>query len=107
MIVLFSYPQRRSLGHPEKMKKTNETIANSMDGVFDDIPGHFTGIYRNLYNSVGDSAQLLEIKNEIEDKVDFSNLEMFKELHQRLSKKQLQILETLKVILSLTLIVTV
>ena len=59
----------------KKLKRTKETVANSIDGVFDDIPKHFTGIYKNLYNSAGDTAEVLKIREEIEAKVNFSNLE--------------------------------
>ena len=54
----------------KKLKRTKETVANSIYGVMDDIPKHFAGIYKNLYNSAGDI-----IREEIEAKVNFSNLE--------------------------------
>ena len=33
-----------------------------MDGVKEDIPNHFKGIYENLYNSVDDMEEMIELK---------------------------------------------
>jgi hypothetical protein len=32
----------------KQLKRTKETLANSIDGVFDDIPKHVSGINKNL-----------------------------------------------------------
>ena len=59
----------------KKLKKTDETIANSIDGVYDNIPEHFSSIYSNLYSSVDDHDEVLEIQKDINAKVNFSNLD--------------------------------
>ena len=59
-------------------------IANSIDGV---IPGHFNDIYKNLYNSVGDSAELNEIKDEIERKVNLGSLRDVKKVTPEIIKE--------------------
>ena len=45
-----------------------------MDGVKDDIPGHFKSIYSDLYNSVDDKAELEEFAKTIEDEVNVTHL---------------------------------
>ena len=38
-----------------KIRKSSPTVANVIDGVYDEIPSYFAGIYSNLYNSCNDS----------------------------------------------------
>ena len=71
----------------KKMKKTKETVANSIDGVYENIPEHFNEIYKNLYNSVGDSAELIEIRDEIESKVNLGSLEDVKKVTPEIIKE--------------------
>ena len=46
-----------------------------MDGVKQDIPGHFKNIFGNLYNSAGEKEELLKVLQEVEDKIDVSSLD--------------------------------
>ena len=50
-------------------RKTKQVVANSIDGVVEDIPGHFRNIYSELYNSVDDAENMGEIKDQIEAKI--------------------------------------
>ena len=45
-----------------------------MDNVKTDIPGHFRGIYKNLYNSHDDDAQVAEISSEVNARINISHL---------------------------------
>ena len=38
------------------MRRTKSKCADSIDGVKNDIPGHFKGIYSDLYNCVKDCS---------------------------------------------------
>ena len=58
-----------------KLRKAPETTANCIDGEHNNIPGHFSEIYKKLYNSAGDRNELLDIKDTIENKVNMSNIE--------------------------------
>ena len=46
-----------------------------MDGKTDDIPGHFKDIFSNIYNSADDKDELLDVLNEVENKIDNYNIE--------------------------------
>ena len=50
------------------MRKTKPMIADTIDGVKNDIPNHFRTIYNDLYNSVDDNNEVLKIKLELEEK---------------------------------------
>ena len=52
-----------------------QVIANSIDGVVEDIPGHFRNIHSELYNSVDDAKKMAEIKDKIEFKISDYSLE--------------------------------
>ena len=51
------------------MRKTRQVVANSIDGVVENIPDHFRNIYSGLFNSVEDSENLAVLKNQIESKI--------------------------------------
>ena len=63
--------------------------------------------YKNLYNSVGDGDELLEVQKDIEEKVNFSNLEDVKKVTPEAVKEAASNLKTQKVIQYLILIVIV
>ena len=58
----------------KKLRATKPTIAASMDGVHNDIAGHFKGIYKDLYNSVNDHDEVDKIAEDAEAKVNFLSL---------------------------------
>ena len=49
-------------------------MATSIDGVKDNIPGHFMNIYSKLYNSVDDAENMANLSTEVEAKIGFSSL---------------------------------
>ena len=57
------------------MRKTKTVCADSMDGVKEDIPGHFKKIYRNLYNCVDDAEDVIEISKEVKADISEASLE--------------------------------
>ena len=50
----------------KSLRRTKTVCADSIDGVKEDIPGHFKEIYRNLYNCVDDAEEVMEIRQEVE-----------------------------------------
>ena len=52
-----------------KLRKSTPTIANVIDEVAEDIPQHFAGIYRKLYNSVDDREELSDILQKLNAKI--------------------------------------
>ena len=56
------------------MRKCNQVVATTMDGVTQDIPGHFRNVYENLYNSHEDLAQIADIKAEVNTKINSFHL---------------------------------
>ena len=56
------------------MRKSSQVSATTMDGVRDDIPGHFKGIYSKLYNTHDDQANIAAIGAEIDKKITFNQL---------------------------------
>ena len=59
----------------KKLRKCPPILASSMDGVKEDIPGHFKSIYSDLYNSVDDKADLEEFAKAIENEVNVTHLD--------------------------------
>ena len=58
----------------KKLRKSKPIVATSMDGVKDDIPGHFKNIFKDIYNSANDQAELLEVMKEVEAKINYDSL---------------------------------
>ena len=58
----------------KKLRKSKPIIASSMDGVKEDIPGHFRNIFKDLYNSANDQEALLDVLKDVEDKIDETSL---------------------------------
>ena len=56
------------------MRKHSKVTASCMDGVTEDIPGHFKGIYEKLYNSHDDHANIVEIDAEVNSKINYFHL---------------------------------
>ena len=47
----------------KKLRKSKPVVATSMDGVKSDIPGHFRGIFSEIYNSADDKEDLVQVLN--------------------------------------------
>ena len=59
----------------KKIRQSKPVIATSMDGEKEDIPEHFRKIYSELYNSVNDKEELLNLKDEVEGRINSSHLQ--------------------------------
>ena len=59
----------------KKLRKCKPVVATSMDGVKEDIPGHFKTIFSDLYNSADDNDELLLVLKEVEEKIDESSID--------------------------------
>ena len=57
-----------------KMRKSNNNVANKIDGVSVNIPDHFANIYSNLYNSTNDTDNLKKVKTDIDIGITDSSL---------------------------------
>ena len=53
----------------KSLRNTKKRTAKSIDGVSKNIPNHFRGIYKELYNRVNDEKDVDNIDNEIRDKI--------------------------------------
>ena len=51
------------------MRRTNPICADIIDGVKDDIPGHFKSIYSEQHNCMDDGHEVSKISKEIEEKL--------------------------------------
>ena len=58
----------------KKLRKCKPTIATSMDGKKEDIPGHFKNIFKDIYNSANDQDDLNEVMVEVESKINEASL---------------------------------
>ena len=56
------------------LRKSEQSVATSIDGVNEDIPDHFRNIYSQLYNSVEDAENMALISSEVEVKVNSLSL---------------------------------
>ena len=53
----------------KKLRRSKPTVATSMDGEKNDIPGHFKNIFENVYNSANDKDDLKKVLVEVEAKI--------------------------------------
>ena len=58
----------------KKIRKCEPVTATSMDGQTENIAEHFKTIYENLYNSADDSAELEGIKMQVEERINFAEI---------------------------------
>ena len=56
----------------KQLRKCAPVVANSIDGVSENIPEHFASIYSELYNSADDADQLREVHKKVESLVEAS-----------------------------------
>ena len=57
------------------MRKSKPTVAVSIDGKSEDVPNHFAKIYSDLYNSVDDKDDLVNLKANLEEQIDLKSLD--------------------------------
>ena len=53
----------------KKMRKSKPVVANCIDGESKEIPEHFAGIYKDLFNSVNDQDELFKVKTELQEMI--------------------------------------
>ena len=58
-----------------KMRNLTPTIASTIDGKCEDIPNHFAGIYKDLYNSVNDKDDLLNVHHMLDRIIDSNSVD--------------------------------
>ena len=58
----------------KKIRRHKPTVATSMDNVKENIPHHFKEIYENLYNSVNDKQEMIELKEYVESNINHAQL---------------------------------
>jgi endonuclease/exonuclease/phosphatase family metal-dependent hydrolase len=58
-----------------KMRRCSPSVAKIIDGVADNIPDHFAGIYSKLYNSVNDDEPLMNTFNLVNKKITSLSME--------------------------------
>ena len=59
----------------KKMRKCDQIIASSMDGKTENVSEHFKSIYETLYNSVDDSAELNDIKFQLDGRLNSAHIQ--------------------------------
>ena len=57
------------------MRKVKQKVADTIDGVTQDIPNHFGSIYKELYNCVEDGDEIIKISEEIESLINVESFE--------------------------------
>ena len=51
------------------LRRLAPTVANTIDGKSEDIPGHFADIYESLYHSVDDNQELIGSQHTLNTKI--------------------------------------
>ena len=59
----------------KKIRMVNPTIPSSIDGVKNDIPGHFANAYQKLYNSTDDEKEMSKMYSSISNSIDHTSLD--------------------------------
>ena len=68
------------------LRKSSTCVATSIDGVSQNIPDHFGGIYSQLYNSADDVDKLKEVHARAEAAVNVSNMDFVSRITPELLK---------------------
>ena len=64
----------------KKLRRSEPVVASVIDGQSDDIEGHFSSIYKTLYNSVDDQSQVIDLLNQVHENISESDLEDVKKV---------------------------
>ena len=57
----------------KKLRKSLPVVATSIDGNAENIEDHFAQVYHNLYNSVNDRNEMMNVKKHLEINIDQSS----------------------------------
>ena len=57
------------------MRNYASTIANSINGKCENIPNHFAGIYKDLYDSANDINNLLDVQHALNKNIHSTSVE--------------------------------
>ena len=71
----------------KSMRKTKPIVANSIDGVTENIPEHFKSIYSDLFNSVDDANNMAEVSEAIAKKVKSKDIDDIEKVTPDIVKK--------------------
>ena len=69
------------------LRKAPTANATSIDGVTEDVPNHFGGIYSKLYNSAEDAAELSAVHQRVESAVNSSHMDAVMKITPELLKE--------------------
>ena len=58
----------------KSIRKSNPVVATRLDGIYDNVKEHFMDIYEKLFNSTDDGMELMNVQNQVENKVDMFSL---------------------------------
>ena len=70
-----------------KMRKSPESVVNTIDGVSSNIPDHFASIYSKLYNSVDEINQLNVLLKSTNELISDKNIEEIKNVTPEIVRK--------------------
>ena len=68
-------------------RKTKPKVANSIDGVTENIPEHFKDIYSDLFNSVDDANNMTKVSEAIARKVESKDIDDIQKVTPDIDKK--------------------
>ena len=68
-------------------RKSGQVVSTTMDGIDNDIPGHFKNIYSNLYNTHDDAEKMNVLENDTQNKVNESHLSDVKKVTPAIVKE--------------------
>ena len=69
------------------MRKTKQVVANSIDGVTENVSEHFRGIYRDLFNSIEDAENMTKVSEVIAKTVKTKDIEDIEKVTPEVVKK--------------------
>ena len=70
-----------------KIRRCSPTVATTIDGVSEDVPEHFAGIYKDLYNSVSDGEDIRRIQEVVNNRIAMSSLNEVRKVSSELVKE--------------------
>ena len=70
----------------KKLRKSPQSVANSIDGEKEDIAGHFANIYSELYNSIDNTEELRKVSDDVNNGINFTHIHDVEKVTQDIIK---------------------
>ena len=80
----------------KKLRRAPPSVTSVIDGHSSGIGNYFAGVYKNLYNSVGDQEKVMKVYHEVNDSIDVKDLDDVQKVTSSIVKEAIKCLNNNK-----------